>query len=165
MTYKFTNKAEKAINIANDIANDFGHNYIGTEHLLYGLSKEGTGVACKVLESQGVTPEKIENLIEDLIGVVPKIQEETTVGFTPRTKRVIESAFREARKLGSEFIGTEHLLIGIMHEGDSIAVRIMMELNVNPQKMYNEIVKVINEDEQIDNARNGEKKSLDTKFF
>ena len=160
MTYKFTNRAEKAINIANDIANDFGHNYIGTEHLLYGLSKEGTGVASKVLENQGVTPEKIEELIEDLIGVVPKIQEETAVGFTPRTKRVIENAFREARKLGSEFIGTEHLLIGIMHEGDSIAVRIMMELNVNPQKLYNEIVKVISEDEKTDFEKNGEKKNL-----
>ena len=124
MTYKFTNRAEKAIQIANDIANDFGHNYIGTEHLLYGLSKEGTGVASKVLENQGVVPEKIEAEIEELIGSVPKLSEETTIGFTPRTKRVIENSYREARKLGSEFIGTEHILIGIMLEGDSIAVRI-----------------------------------------
>ena len=126
MTYKFTNRAEKAIQIANDIANEFGHNYIGTEHLLYGLAKEGTGVASKVLESQGVTSDKIESEIEELIGSVPKLSEETTIGFTPRTKRVIENAFREARKLGSEFIGTEHILIGIMLEGDSIAVRILM---------------------------------------
>ena len=141
MTYKFTNRAEKAIQIANDIANEFGHNYIGTEHLLYGLAKEGTGVASKVLENQGVTSDKVESEIEELIGSVPKLSEETTIGFTPRTKRVIENAFREARKLGSEFIGTEHILIGIMLEGDSIAVRILMDLDVNPQKLYNEIVK------------------------
>ena len=160
MTYKFTNRAEKAIQIANDIANDFGHNYIGTEHLLYGLSKEGTGVASKVLENQGVVPEKIEAEIEELIGSVPKLSEETTIGFTPRTKRVIENSYREARKLGSEFIGTEHILIGIMLEGDSIAVRILMDLDVNPQKLYNEIVKVINEDEQIEGSKSSEKKNL-----
>ena len=160
MTYKFTNRAEKAIQIANDIANEFGHNYIGTEHLLYGLCKEGTGVASKVLENQNITPEKIEAEIEELIGSVPKLTPETTIGFTPRTKRVIENAFREARKLGSEYIGTEHILVGIMLEGDSIAVRIMMDLNVNPQKLYNEIVKVINEDEQIDGSKQTEKKNL-----
>ena len=160
MTYKFTNRAEKAIQIANDIANEFGHNYIGTEHLLYGLAKEGTGVASKVLESQGVTSDKVEAEIEELIGSVPKLTEETTIGFTPRTKRVIENAFREARKLGSEFIGTEHILIGIMLEGDSIAVRILMDLNVNPQKLYNEIVKVINEDEQIENSKAQDKNNL-----
>ena len=160
MTYKFTNRAEKAIQIANDIANEFGHNYIGTEHLLYGLAKEGTGVASKVLENQGVTFDKVEAEIEELIGSVPKLSEETTIGFTPRTKRVIENAFREARKLGSEFIGTEHILIGIMLEGDSIAVRILMDLNVNPQKLYNEIVKVINEDEQIENSKAQDKNNL-----
>jgi len=160
MTYKFTNRAEKAIQIANDIANEFGHNYIGTEHLLYGLCKEGTGVASKVLENQNITPEKIEAEIEELIGSVPKLTQETTIGFTPRTKRVIENAFREARKLGSEYIGTEHILVGIMLEGDSIAVRIMMDLNVNPQKVYNEIVKVINEDEQIDGSKQTDKKNL-----
>jgi len=160
MTYKFTNRAEKAIEIANDIANDFGHNYIGTEHLLYGLAKEGTGVASKVLENQNITPEKIEAEIEELIGSVPKMQEDSTIGFTPRTKRVIENAFREARKLGSEFIGTEHILVGIMLEGDSIAVRIMMDLNVNPQKLYNEIVKVINEDEQIEGSKSSDKKNI-----
>ena len=160
MTYKFTNRAEKAIQIANDIADEFGHNYIGTEHLLYGLAKEGTGVASKVLENQGVTSDKVESEIEELIGSVPKLSEETTIGFTPRTKRVIENAFREARKLGSEFIGTEHILIGIMLEGDSIAVRILMDLNVNPQKLYNEIVKVINEDEQIENSKVQDKNNL-----
>ena len=133
MAYKFTKSAEIALEIANNIAIDLGHSYIGTEHLLYGLVKEGTGIASKVLENQNITEENILEKIETLVGLGDK-GIKGTLGLTPRTKRVIENAFREARRLGSEYIGTEHLLIGIMREGDSIAVRIMLELNVNPQK-------------------------------
>ena len=141
MIYKFTKRAEKAIEAANSIAIELGHNYIGTEHLLYGLVKEGAGIASKVLENQGVTPEKIVQEIEYLIGVNEELSGnmQASAGFTPRTKRVIENAFIEAKKQGNDYIGTEHLLIGIMREGDSVAVRIMLDLNVNPQKMYNEI--------------------------
>lgn len=148
MMYKFTSRAEKALELANDIALEFGHNYIGTEHILYGLAQEGTGIASKVLENQNVTPDRIMQEIEELIGREEREEgiEPETIGFTPRTKKVIENAFREARKLGSEYIGTEHLLVGIMREGDSVAVRIMLDLGVDPQKLYNEIIKVINED-------------------
>ena len=152
MTYKFTGRAEKTLEIANEIAIELGHNYIGTEHLLYGLVKEGTGIANKVLENQNITAEAILEKIEELIGSGDK-RSNQTIGFTPRTKKVIENAFREAKKLGSDFIGTEHLLIGIMREADSIAVRIMLDLKINPQKLYNEIVKVVNEYD------NGEKNS------
>ena len=144
MIYKFTNSAERVLEIANDIALELGHNYVGTEHILYGLAKEERGVASKVLEKQNVTPETVIEKIEELVGREDAVSE-STVGFTPRTKRVMENAFRESKKMGSDYIGTEHLLIGIMREGDSIAVRIMLELNVNPQKLYNEIVKVVNE--------------------
>ena len=147
MVYKFTKRAEKALEYAGDLAQGFGHNYIGTDHILYGLVKEGSGVASQVLNMQKITAENVVEEIEVLIGKGDKSQNRGEIGFTPRSKRVIENAFLEARKLGSEFIGTEHLLIGIMREGDSVAVRIMMDLNVNPQKLYNEIVKVINEDE------------------
>jgi len=156
MIYKFTKRAEKALELAGDLAAEFGHNYIGTEHILYGLSKEGNGVASQVLLLQDVTPEKIAEKIEGLIGKGDVIEDKGDIGFTPRSKRVIENAFMEARKLNSEFIGTEHLLIGIMREGDSVAVRIMLDLNVNPQKLYNEIIKVVTEDE---NAGNTEKTS------
>ncbi len=149
MIYKFTKRAEKALEFAGDLAIEFGHNYIGTEHILYGLVKEGNGVASQVLNMQGIKPENIVEEIEALIGRGDKSQNRVEIGFTPRSKRVIENAFIEARKLGSEFIGTEHLLMGIMREGDSVAVRIMIDLNVNPQKLYNEIIKVINEDENI----------------
>ena len=147
MKYKFTNSAEQAIVIANELAARLGHKYIGTEHILYGLAEEQNGVASKVLESQSVTSDNILKEIEELVGVSEEgpIEDIESIGFTPRTKRVIENAFAEARKLGSEYIGTEHILVGIMREGDSVAVRIMMDLNVNPQKLYNEIVKAIND--------------------
>ena len=114
MTYKFTKSAENAIEIANNIAIELGHNYVGTEHLLYGLSSVQNGVAGKVLENQNATPDAILEKIQELIGKGEN--QGTTVGLTPRTKRVIENAFREAKKLGSDYIGTEHLLIGIMRE-------------------------------------------------
>lgn len=147
MTYKFTNRAQKAIELANEAAIELGHNYIGTEHILYGLAKEGSGVASKVLGNQEVTPDGIIDKIVELIGQEAPITE--TLGFTPRTKRVIENAFIEARKLGYNYIGTEHLLIGILREGDCIAARILLELNVNIPKLYNEIIKVINEGEDL----------------
>ncbi len=152
MMYKFTNRAEKAIEIANEAALELGHTYIGTEHILYGLAKEGTGVASKVLANQNITDEEILQEIEMLIGTGEPLAENQSLGFTPRSKRVIENAFIEARKLGSEFIGTEHILIGIMQEGDSVAVRIMMDLNIDPRKLYNEIVKVINEEGMDSNS-------------
>ena len=152
MQYKFTNRAEKAIKLANEIAVELGHSYIGTEHLLYGLAEEGSGVASKVLELQNVNSDKIIEEIEELIGIIEEDSGNIeTEGFTPRTKRVIENAFREAKKIGSEYIGTEQLLVGIMQEADSVAVRILLDLGVSPQKLYNEIVKVINEEDFAQN--------------
>ena len=163
MTYKFTNSAQNVLKMANELASDLGHHYIGTEHLLYGLTKEDSGIASKVLEKQNVTSETVISEIESLIGSEEK-SIDTTAGFTPRTKRVIENAYREARKLGTEYIGTEHLLIGIMREADSIAVRIMLDLDVNPQKLYNEIVKVINTDEYMA-GNNQNSKSTSSKSY
>ena len=158
MYYKFTNRAQKALELAERIAMDLGHNYIGTEHLLYGLAKEGTGVASKVLEEQNITAEDILSKIEELIGreVSPVT---ATMGFTPRTKRVIENSFRESKRLGSNYIGTEHILIGLMREADSIAVKILLDLNLNVEKLYNEIIKVINEYEN--NSNTAQKNSND----
>ena len=148
MTYKFTNSAQNVLEIAKEIAIELGHNYIGTEHILYGLTEEENGVASRVLANQNITSENVLDEIENLIG---KDEERaiTSLSFTPRTKRVLENAFLEARKLDSDYIGTEHILIGIMREADSIAVRILLDLGVNPQKLYNEIVKVLEEDEDI----------------
>ena len=147
MTYKFTKSSSKAIELANNIAKDLGHNYVGTEHLLYGLVKEQNGVAGKVLHSEDVLGETIAKKIDEFIGHEQPI--DNVIDFTPRTKKVLENAFIEARKLGYSFIGTEHLLIGILKENDCIAMRILFELNINSAKIYNEIINVIEEGEKI----------------
>ena len=145
MIYKFTNKAKKAIEIANDISIQLGHNYIGTEHILYGLVKEGEGIAAKVLNNKGITEENVKEKIEELLGIGKEIKE--TLGFTPRTKRVLENAFLEAKRIGYNYIGTEHLLLAIMKEDDCVAIRIITDLDVEISKIYSEIAKVINEEE------------------
>ena len=167
MIYKFTSRAKKAIELAQDEAVSLGHNYIGTEHVLYGLIKEGAGVASRVLQNQGITAEDVEAKIVEMIGK-EVITGTDTLGFTPRTKRVIENSFIEARKLGYDYIGTEHLLMGILREGDSIAVRILLDLDVELPKLYNEIINVINEAEDVsresktNNKQNGSFNSTPT---
>ena len=151
MIYKFTNRAKKVIEIANDISIELGHNYIGTEHILYGLVKEGEGIASKVLQNKGVTSEKVLKEIKEMLGYGKEIKQ--SLGFTPRSKRVLENAFLEAKRIGYNYIGTEHLLLALMKEGDCIAIKIILELNVEISQIYNEVAKVINE-EEIDNEIN-----------
>lgn len=152
---RFTEKAEKAINLSQEGAMLLGHSYVGTEHLLLGLVKEGTGVAARVLQGQGITEDKILKEIDELIGRGDSNAKQP-LDFTPRTKRVLELGLVEARRLGHNYIGTEHLLLGIMREGESVAVRILMDLGVDPQKLFNDIVRMLNEETP---AANGEPKS------
>ncbi len=154
MIYKFTARAKKAIELAQNEAIALGHSYIGSEHILYGLIKEGAGVASRVLENQDITPEDVENKIIEMIGKEAFSQIET-LGFTPRSKKILENSFIEAKKLGYDYIGTEHLLMGILREGDSIAVRILIDLDVDLPKIYNEIVNVINEVEDVKGQSGG----------
>ena len=144
MDYKFTKSANKALELASEIAIKLGHNYVGTEHLLYGLADEKTGVAGRALEKQDITPEKILEDIEELIG---KNEDgiDKTLGFTPRSKKVFENAFKESKKIDSDYIGTEHILIGIIRETDSIAARIISDLGIDIQIMYNEIMQLLDE--------------------
>ena len=142
---RFTEKAEKAITFSQQSAMELGHNYVGTEHILYGLVKEGSGVAARVLAAQGVNEDKINKQIDELIGRGDTVGQQPQ-GFTPRTKNVLELAFREARRMGQNFIGTEHLLLGIVKEGESVAVRIMIDLGVDPQKLLNELTKMLSEE-------------------
>lgn len=142
---RFTEKAEKAINYSQESAMQLGHGYVGTEHLLLGLVREGTGVASRVLQGQGVTEEKILKEIEELIGRGENTNQQP-LGFTPRTKKVLELSLKEARHMGHNYIGTEHLLLGVMKEGESVAVRILIDLGVDPQKLLAEVVKMLNEE-------------------
>jgi len=142
---RFTEKAEKAIAYSQESAIMLGHNYVGTEHLLFGLVKEGSGIAARVLQGQGVTEDKVMKEIEDLIGKGEETGHEP-LGFTPRTKRVLELSFKEARRMSHNYIGTEHLLLGLMKEGESVAVRILMDLGIDAQKLLAEIVRMLNEE-------------------
>ena len=161
MIYKFTSRAKKSLEIAQEEAMLLGHNYIGSEHFLYGLAKEGVGVASRVLANQNVTDENIELKIIDMIGKEIFTPTES-LGFTPRSKRILENSFIEAKKLGYDFIGTEHLLMGILREGDSVAVRILIELGVDVSKLYNEIITVINETEDVRKEKSTQKGSYNS---
>ena len=144
MVYKFTKCGEKVLTISNELAIDLGHSYIGTEHILYGLVCENNGVAGKALAKQNLTPEDVLDEIDSLIG--GKIKEDFSVlGFTPRTKKILENAYLEAKRLGSSFIGTEHILIGLLKESECIAVRILEVLDINIDKIYTDIANILNE--------------------
>jgi len=142
---RFTERAEKALSYSQQSAFELGHSYVGTEHLLLGLIKEGSGIAARVLQSQGITEEKILKEIIDLVGRGEKTGQQP-MGFTPRVKRVLELSFNEARRMNQSYIGTEHLLLGIMKEGESVAVRILMNLGVDPQKLISDIARMLNEE-------------------
>ncbi len=143
--YKFTNRAEKAISFAQECAKQLGHSYIGSEHLLYGLVKEGNGIAYRILSDQNVTDGKVVEMIQDMVGTAAPLKT-LPIGYTPRMKRVVETSFSESKNLGNSFIGTEHLLIGILKETDSVATRILMELNVDIPKIYNAILRIVNDE-------------------
>jgi ATP-dependent Clp protease ATP-binding subunit ClpC len=152
MVYKFTKSGESVIENASDVVIYLGHNYIGSEHILYGLAKEKNGVAHKVLENQGVYSELILRKIEEIIGK-SNIIISNGVGFTPRSKKIIENAYIESKRIGSDYISTEHLLIGLLKEEDSVAFKILLELNCNMDKMYSEILNVLNEYGDIDSLK------------
>ncbi len=141
---KLTERAREAIALSEDCAKEMGHNYIGTEHLLWGLLSEGEGVAAKALEANGLTLEKIEKKIDIFVGTGMPLDEITT-GFTPRTKAVLERSYSEAMRFNHNYIGTEHILISLLREGESLAVRILNDSGISIQKIYNDIIKAINE--------------------
>ncbi|NLY18012.1 MAG: ATP-dependent Clp protease ATP-binding subunit [Clostridiaceae bacterium] len=141
---RFTQKAAKALNLAKECSSALSHNYIGTEHILWGLVKEGTGIAASVLMQNGITDQKVMESILSIIGKGEPGQ--LITGYTPRTKRVLELSYAETRRMGHNFIGTEHILLGILREGESIAVRIMMNLGVDVHKLYDNIITMLQED-------------------
>ncbi len=144
MYYKFTPKAENALELAQKLSVELGHYFIGTEHILYGLIAEGTGIAAEVLSDNGVDAEKIKQEIIGAIGI-GNLKQEREIEFTPRIKRVIDNAYINARSLNTDTIGTEHLLLGILREGNSVAARILVDLNIDIQKIYDDLVKILTE--------------------
>jgi ATP-dependent Clp protease ATP-binding subunit ClpC len=143
---KFTEKARKVLTLAQEEAQRFNHNYIGTEHLLLGLISENDGVAAKVFGNLNIEINKVRSAIEFIIGrgERPNANE---IGLTPRAKKVIELAVDEARKLGHSYIGTEHLLLGLVREGEGIASGVLESLGVNLDNVRNELSSLLEKTE------------------
>src|SRR6202521_3639725 len=131
---KFTERARRVLTLAQEEALRFNHNYIGTEHLLLGLVREGEGVAAKVLANLGVELNKVRSAVEFIIGRGDRI-EPGEIGLTPRAKKVIELAVDEARRLNHHYIGTEHILLGLVREGEGIAASVLSSFGINLEQV------------------------------
>ncbi|MBR4173684.1 MAG: hypothetical protein IKR46_04850 [Clostridia bacterium] len=125
MFSNFTEKARIAIQNAHDIACELGHAYIGSEHLLLGILTEGTGVGAKILENAGAKKDILIKRIEEIMGRNMPLNKNTELALTPRSKRILEIAAMEARNMGHNYIGTEHILIGIIKDGDGVGANIL----------------------------------------
>ena len=130
MFERFTDRARRVVVLAQEEARMLNHNYIGTEHLLLGLIHEGDGVAAKALESLGVSLEAVRAQVEEIIG---QGQEAPSghIPFTPRAKTVLELSLRESRQLGHDYIGTEHILLGLLREGEGVAAQVLVRLGAD----------------------------------
>ncbi|MBI4672012.1 MAG: ATP-dependent Clp protease ATP-binding subunit [Chloroflexi bacterium] len=139
---KFTKRARRVLTFAQEEAQRLNHNYIGTEHILLGLIREEEGLAAKVLRDLGLDQTRVRQVIEEIVGR-GQAAPGTRLSLTPRTKRVIELAVDEARRMGHHYIGTEHLLLGLIREGDGIAVNVLKSLGVSPDKVRSNLAKEV----------------------
>lgn len=143
MFERFTERARKVIILAKEEARRFNHDYIGTEHILLGLIREGEGVASSVLQKLGLSLENIRLEIEKLVQPGPATQIIGDIPFTPRSKKALELAAEEARALGHNYIGTEHLLLGLIREGEGVASQVLMNLGLDLSKVRNEVMEIL----------------------
>lgn len=138
MNSQFTHRAQAALRLAQESSSQLGHGYVGSEHLLLGLLKEGQGVASKVLKQAGLEAESVQASIARLVGVgapggLP------SQGLTPRCKKIIELAIAEASRLGHHYVGTEHLLMGLLREGDGVAARVLAGGGLDLRRLYSDV--------------------------
>jgi len=148
MFERFTEKAIKVIMLAQEEARRLGHNFVGTEQILLGLIGEGTGVAAKVLKSMGVNLKDARVEVEKIIGRGSGFVA-VEIPFTPRAKRVLELSLEEARQLGHNYIGTEHLLLGLIREGEGVAARVLENLGVDLSKVRTQVIRMLGETAEV----------------
>lgn len=144
MFERFTEKAIKVVMLAQEEARRLGHNFVGTEQILLGLIGEGTGIAAKVLKSMGVNLKEARVEVEKIIGRGSGFVA-VEIPFTPRAKRVLELSLEEARQLGHNYIGSEHLLLGLLREGEGVASRVLENLNADPSKIRTQVIRMVGE--------------------
>eukprot|EP00205_Picochlorum_sp_RCC944_P005809 CAMPEP_0182613474 /NCGR_PEP_ID=MMETSP1330-20130603/25658_1 /TAXON_ID=464278 /ORGANISM="Picochlorum sp., Strain RCC944" /LENGTH=918 /DNA_ID=CAMNT_0024833183 /DNA_START=124 /DNA_END=2878 /DNA_ORIENTATION=- len=147
MFERFTEKAIKVVMLAQEEARRLGHNFVGTEQLLLGMIGEGTGIAAKVLKSQGVNLKDARVEVEKIIGRGSGFVA-VEIPFTPRAKRVLELSLEEARHLGHHYIGTEHLLLGLLREGEGVAARVLENLGADATKIRTQVIKMVGEEKE-----------------
>ena len=139
MFEKFTDRARRVVVLAQEEARMLNHNYIGTEHILLGLIHEGEGVAAKALESLGISLEAVRQQVEEIIGQGQQALP-GHIPFTPRAKKVLELSLREARQLGHNYIGTEHILLGLIREGDGVAAQVLVKLGADLNRVRQQVI-------------------------
>ena len=144
MENKFTPRAEEALRLAQEAAEDMGHGYVGSEHLLLGLLREEEGIAHRVLEENGLTDEMVCDILHRSVGTGVS-GAAPSQGLTPRAKSAVELAVSEAARTGAGYIGTEHLLMGLLREGNNMALCILRTVGIDPKKLYSAVVKKLNE--------------------
>ena len=137
----FTPRAQQVLALARKEAERFNHNYVGTEHLLLGLIKLGQGVAVNVLQKMGLDLERVRIEVEKHVGSHPETNMIGNIPYTPRVKKVLALAGKEAKSLNHSYVGTEHILLGLLREGEGIAARVLKSLEVDPARTRNEILK------------------------
>ena len=141
MFERFTDRARRLVVLAQEEARMLGHDYVGTEHLLLGLIREGDGVAAKALESLGISLVAVRQLVEEIIGPGDQVPSEG-IPFTPRAKKVLELALRESLQLGDDSIGTEHILLGLIREG-GVAVQVLVKLGAELNRVRQRVIELI----------------------
>ena len=146
MMERYTPQAQEALGLAVEVAEGLNHGYVGTEHLLIGLLQEGTGVAAKVLDDNGVEEDRVTQLVSQLIAPNPTIQTTGQTAYTPRARRVIENSYREAVRFKAPLIGTEHILIAIIRENDCVASRLLNTIGISIQRLYVDVLAAMGED-------------------
>jgi len=161
MFERFTEKAIKVIMLAQEEARRLGHNFVGTEQILLGLIGEGTGVAAKVLKSLGVNLKDSRIEVEKIIGRGSGFVA-VEIPFTPRAKRVLELSLEEARQLGHNYIGTEHLLLGLIREGEGVAARVLENLNIDLTKVRTQVIRMLGETAEVGTGASTTKGNLKT---
>jgi len=151
MFERFTERARRVVVLAQDEARMLNHDWIGTEHLLLGLIGEGGGVAARALESLGISLDAVRHQVEEIIGQGGQAPPEH-MPFTPRAKKVLELAFREARALGHDYIGTEHILLGLIREGDGVAAQVLVRLGADLNRAREQVSQLLQEGQGDDDV-------------
>ena len=142
MFERFTDRARRVVVLAQEEARMLNHNYIGTEHILLGLIHEGEGVAAKALESLGISLEAVRQQVEEIIGQGQQAPS-GHIPFTPRAKKVLELSLREALQLGHNYIGTEHILLGLIREGEGVAAQVLVKLGADLNRVRQQVIQLL----------------------